>query len=705
MSLRQKIENILKDYRFTDTRIGTNSTFEFSNGNTLPYTGVPFGQNYFSVQTKGKNGAWWFNPNAKNFEGFRLTHQASPWMGDYASILILPFSSTKQIIYNPYYSIFRAGFNLISYISSEEAIVVPTKYGAFINFKAKENAKFNISASELNLKIEDGRIVGKLSELGVSEDKNFTMYIAIEMDKEYKLDKEEKEYIISTNSQNARLKIATSYISIKQAILNLNHMPKNEIQALEKSTQKWDKYLNKFEIKNNREISLYEKYQNYEYDNQIKFFYHCVYRSFLFPMTMYEIDKNNNEIHYDTISKTVKKGKLFTNIGFWDAAKTLFPLFSLVARNEFENILEGILNSYRNSGYLPKWLAPDERGLMPGTLVDNVIAEASSKDIGSEKMHEFLDAMIKSATVDSKNLRYGRAAVDEYNEYGYVPSDFHESVNQTLDNSLSDYSIAQVANKLGKTEIYKDYIKKSRRYLNLFDRTTGFLWEKDRQGNFEKGFNKIRWGSPYTEGSAYQNSYNMYHDIDNFIKEFGGKETFEKRLDELSNSKTEFDVGIYKSVIHEIKEYEQAHFGEIAISNQPSFHIPYLYNHVNRPFKTQLIIKELLLNYFKPNFEGYPGDEDNGSLSAWFIFSSLGIYPLCPGSNQYELGIGLFDEVNIKLDKGNELKIKVEENYHHKKFVKEIKIDGQKYNNTSLDYEKLINAKEIVFELGLVPEI
>lgn len=703
MKYTQIIDNVLKDKRFTDTRVGTNSKYEFSNGNTLPYTGVPFGQNYFAVQTNGSNGSWWFNPHSKTFEGFRITHQPSPWMGDFSNIVVLPFSDSKKNIYNPYYSIFRPNFTQVSYSNGDEALVAPTKYGAFIRFNSKSEAKFMFGGLGLELEKSGNLVKGKVMNLGVSEDKAFTMYIVVMVNKDFELSKDKKMFDIITKDNEAEIKIATSFISIEQAEINLSRMPENIENALEESTKEWEKYFNIFEIHKEREITLYDKYENYNHEDEVGFFYHCVYRSFLFPMTMYEIDDDGNEIHYDTMSKTVKNGKLFTNIGFWDAAKTLFPLYSLVARDIYEDILEGLLNSYRNTGYLPKWLSPDERGLMPGTLVDNVIAEAASKDIALDLMEELLEAMIKSATVDSGNPRYGRAGVDSYNELGYVSSDHHESVNQTLDNSLSDYSISVVASKLGNRFLADEYIEKSKNYKNLYDSRTGFLWKKNSDGVFEEGFDPLVWGSPYTEGSAYQNSYNMYHDIDDFIDIYGGKKKFEERLDEISNSKTEFKEGVYKAVIHEMKEYEQAHFGHIAISNQPSFHLPYLYNHVNKPHKTQLILKEFFLNYFNLNYDGYPGDEDNGSLSAWYILSTLGIYPLCPGSNEYELGIAFYDKASIRLFNGHTLEIEVDENYHHKKFVDSLEIDGSKYEKTSIDYEKLINTNKIKYTLGIVP--
>lgn len=702
MEIKKIINEILEDKRFTDTRYGTNNAYEFSNGNSLPYTGVPYGQNYIAVETRPEGGSWWFNPHDRNFSGFRITHQPSPWMGDFSHFVILPFSRNENVLYNPYLSIFRPNFNIINYMDGETAIMSASKYGAIIRFETKENAKFLFK--DIKLEVIENRLYGEVTNFSGSEDENFTMYIAFDIDS-FKLIKNRETYIVETEEKLCELKFATSFISMEQAIYNLSLLNHNLVEMIKETKDIWTKYFDRFEITNKEKSKKYEKYEMYDRQSQVEFFYHALYRCHLFPMTIYEIDKDGEEIHYDTFSKTVKKGKLFTNIGFWDAGKTLFPLLSLIDRKQYKDILEGVLNSYRNTGYLPKWLSPDERGLMPGTLVDNVIAEASSKSIGEEYMDEFLEAMIKTSTTDSGDARYGRAAVDEYIKYGYVPSHIHESVNQTLDNSLSDYSISVVAKNLNKDDIYEKYKNLSKNYLKLFDEETGFLRAKTKEGEFEKEFNPLAWGSPYTEGSAYQNSYNMYHDFDAFISEFGGKKEFEKRLDEITNSKTEFEVGHYNQTIHEMREYYEAHFGHIAISNQPSFHLPYLYNYVDKKFKTEIIIKELLLNYFRPNFDAYPGDEDNGSLSAWYILSSLGFYPTCPGSNIYDLGIAFYDEAKIHLDNGNTLTIKTNENYHHKKFVNSLYIDGEKYTRNKISYEKLVNSKNIEFNLGIVPEV
>ncbi len=711
---------LFRKFKYTDTRMGTDSVYQYSTGNTLPYMGEPFGMNYFCVQSSRKEGSWWFNPNSSDFEGFRLTHQPSPWMGDFSNFTILPVSKlndNNKRKYDTSTSQFFQHYNEIYFIDQEgeeRASITASSDSAIIKYE-KKNPNYILEGENLILEknIEKNIIQGYVQNFSGCEDKKFKMYIVISLKDEFEFeDMGKNEVLIANNKKNFNkyiikaksedLYISTSFISLEQALYNHELMPKDFEIMLEDTKSKWDYYLNKFDVDNLDEESLYDRFNPYDKLKQEKFFYHCVYRSFLFPMKHYEISPEGEEIHYDTTSKKVKKGKLFTNMGMWDLHKTLFPLFSLIDQDIFSDILEGLLNQYRNTGYLPKWMSPDERGLMPGTLVDNVIAEAISKDISMDLMDEFLEAMIKGAEISSGNPNYGRAGVEEYKKFGYVPNTLKESVNQTLDNSLSDYSIYLVAKKLGKEDIANKYYNLSKNYKNLFDKSTGFMRDKDINGNFDKEFDPLVWGSPYTEGSAYQNSFNVYHDIEGLIELYGGEEEFREKLDELSNSKADFKHGVYGFEIHEMTEFASANFGQIAISNQPSFHIPYLYNYVNEPKKTQLLLKELYLNYFQYDFKAYPGDEDNGSMSAWYILSTMGLYPICPGTNEYHIGMPFFNNLSVELYNSKKINIKVNENYHQKKFIKSIKVDGKEYKDTKINWDMIKNGVDIEYTLGLV---
>lgn len=712
-----------KDLLAIDTRQGTNNQHSYSNGNCLPYTAVPFGMNDFVVQTTDQKGSWYFNPHDRVFQGFRLTHQPSPWMGDFSSLLMTPISGevknpelfTIQSSYRPEEAIYAPHYSKIKQeryqITSE---LVPTTYGASVKsqYRYGDKAGFVLTSKgpySITIDRENNRISGFVINYSGCEDSDFKMYIDLTFSHEIEMEVsgvyqegqlvsgrefsgEDLKLLLRFN-QCAVLetKLATSFISAAQAKLNRRAIAKASFSQLkEQAAERWLNYLNRIEVEDgNQEV--------------VKTFYGAFYRSFLFPQKFYEIDENGQEIHYDTLSKTVKPGKLYTNNGFWDTYKTLYPLYSLIAAEEYQEMLEGFLNSYRNAGYLPKWLSPDERGLMPGTLVDAVIADAAVKGIGKSLMPEFLEAMIKGATVQSENGHYGRRGTNQYNQIGYVSSEYGESVNHTQDYAYSDFCIAQVATTEGQTELAKEYFERSHNYRHIFDPSVGFMRAKDPEGQFVEDFHPFNWGRDYTEGSAWQNSFATYHDFSDLIQLHGGQAAFLEKLIELCNTYPEFkDLG-YGFEIHEMSEMAAVDFGQIAMSNQPSFHLPYLFNYVNQPSYTQSLLKNIKDNLFNTGWDGFPGDEDNGSMAAWYIFSSLGFYPVCPGSGEYTIGIPSFERVTLHLSNGKELEVLAENkaNTHH--FVRQVRQGERVVNPLAIQHHALMSGETLHFDMCLVP--
>lgn len=688
-----------------DTRIGTDNDPSFSNGNALPYTGVPFAMNYFAVQNG--TGSWWFDPKKKLFEGFRCTHQPSPWMGDFSHFLISPYTGSPktqdtyhlQSTYRPDEASFLPHYNKIEstrYALTSE--LTASTYGMKLRSRSsrQESVNFVISATNGVEASYDGKtLTGTIKNYAGSEDKDFTMYFTMTFNQEVLITNDtfqdgSKIVIIKSDSPEITLSFASSFISKEQSLLNLSRDVETFDEMKEEAKDHWLRYLNRIEVKHHNE-------------DELKMFYNMLYRTFLFPMTFFEINEENEEIHYNTLKKEVAPGKLYTNNGFWDTYKSLFPLFSLIAHEEYEAMLEGFLNSFKESGYLPKWLSPDERGLMPGTLVDAVISDAITKGIGLDKSDELYKAMVQSATTESDNHNYGRHAVNDYTKLGYVPSDYNESVNQTLDNAYSDFCIAQVAKQLNKEDDYEYFIKSSNNYKNIFDKETKFMRTKDRNGKFVEGFKADSWSEGYTEGSAWQNSWAVYHDFEGLINLFDSRNDFLERITDLANQKPTFDVGSYGFEIHEMSELAAINFGQVAISNQPSFHLPYLYTYVGKSESTEVLLRQLMKHAFKPTFDAFPGDEDNGSMSAWFIFNACGFYPVCPGSKEYVVGIPLLDSVKIHLSNGKTLNINTEENHDHYNFINKMEVNDKNYDKLYLKHDEIMQGMKIDFELGLVP--
>ena len=684
-----------------DTRFGTASKHAFSRGNTLPYTGVPFGMNYFVPQTSDQEEAWLFDPHLPIFQGIRLTHQPSPWIGDYSWLLLTPVIGQlggdslfhRQSSYDRDKASFQPHYlKIFSLRYQIETQLTPTCYGSSIRLEQKQGKALSLylhAADDLTVKQVDERTLALRQEGKTETNKNpLILFTALQMNTDIlAITQEEGDWRIDLARSQAEIQLATSFISPSQALLNL---PQTDFDSCKANAQaNWENLLHRFDIVETGETDR-------------TFFDHCLYRLFLFPQTFYEVDESGQAIHMDLATGTVKPGVLFSNNGFWDTFRTTFPLFALIIPEHYHRFLEGFLNSYRDTGFLPKWLAPDERGMMPGTLLDGIIADSACKDMAPDLEEELLQTMLETATKSDPLGINGRHGLAQYQELGYLSTDHNESVSHTLDYAYSDFCIANCAEKLGQNDIAETYRTSSQNYRHLFDAETGYMRARDSQGNFRPDFSPYSWGRDYAECSAIQATLGVLHDIPGLIQLIGGKEAFSNYLLKACQDAPLFETTGYGYEIHEMSEMATAPFGQLAISNQPSFHIPYLFRYSDYTDYTALLIKTLRQKAFHPSWEAYPGDEDNGSLSAWYIWSALGFYPTCPGKPSYDLGIPLFDHLRIHLAKENKwLDIHAEQNHSHFNFVKECRLD--KTIVSSLQHQDLLKAEQLTFTLSWLP--
>jgi len=684
-----------------DTRFGTASKHAFSRGNTLPYTGVPFGMNYFVPQTSDQEGSWFFDPHLPIFQGIRLTHQPSPWIGDYSWLLLTPVTGEisgdtlfhRQSSYNLDRAIFNPHFlKIFSERYQIETQLSPTCYGASIQLRQIQGKALSLylhAADELTVEQVDKRTLALRQEGETETNKSpLVMYAALAFSVEIlSITQEGQDWRIDLAGAEVQVQLATSFISKEQALFNL---PKQDFEETKADAKKsWEELLGRFDVVETGPVNR-------------TFFDHCLYRLFLFPQTFYEVTEQGESIHMDLASGTVKPGLLFTNNGFWDTFRTSFPLFALIIPEHYRQFLEGFLNSYRDTGYLPKWLAPDERGMMPGTLIDGLIADSACKNMAPELEEEFLKAMIETATKADPKAVNGRHGLAQYQELGYLSTDFHESVSHTLDYAYSDFCISTCAAKLGHEELAQTYSQYAKNYQNLFDPETGYMRARDVDGNFRPDFSPYSWGRDYAECSAIQASLGVLHDISGLSQLMGGKEAFSNYLLKSCQSLPLFETTGYGYEIHEMSEMATAPFGQLAISNQPSFHIPYLFRYSNYPQYTSLLIKTLRQKAFRAGWDAYPGDEDNGSLSAWYVWSTLGLYPTCPGKASYDLGIPLFDHLRVYLaEKDQWLDIHAHQNHEYFYFVKDCRLDEKEVQ--SIGHQNLLNAQNLNFTLNWLP--
>lgn len=709
-----------------DTRHGTLNREDFSNGNTLPYTGVPFGMNYFIVQNQ-KDSNWYFDPTLPLFQGVRLTHQPSPWMGDFNSILYTPVTGQpltadvklnqtsydlERAIYKPHY----LSLDLLRYRLHVE--VAPTARGSKVRLTNRHEKELGFmmhtkTATEVKVDYKAGQLFTRtphtvndgqstlnfytvLDFAGI----DFEVYHVSENNEFVRLDSETESvegssFYVKLLGQDklVEFSLGTSFISQAFALRNLEEVAAfsfDEIVA--QSEAEWNTLLNKIEVED-RDTQKVTEFNQY------------LYRVFLFPQRFYEYDENGEPVHFNVYDEAVKDGKFFTNIGFWDAYKTIFPLYSLILPDFYQDVLEGIQNFYEATSHLPKWLSPDERGLMPGTHVSAVIADAAVKGLmPEEQMRVFLEAMQKEATIQSDNPYFGRRGIEDTKAYGYVTKTEEGSVNQTQDNAYSDFCIRQVANVLGETDMAKHYEKEALNYRNLFDRETGFLRGKDASGAFVEPFLPEDWSREYVEASPWVNSLAVFHNFADFIDLFGGDDAFEKHLVKLANSDAVFELSKDGFEYNEVTELAIGGFGQLSISNQPGFHIPYLYTYVGKPEYTQILVRKLSENLFSATIDGYPGDDDNGSMSGWYIFSNIGFYPVTPGTNEYVVGIPQFENVTLHLPNEKTFTISTPNRAPQNQFIKSKQLNGETFDRLYLTHEEILAGGTFEVRLSILPE-
>ena len=650
----------MERYRYVNVTLGTLNSKRFSNGNVLPLTAVPHGMASFTLQNEKAATPWFYSPLSKSFEGIRLTHQPSPWLQDYGQLVVtgqrgaLYFSEEQRwasfdnegCVLEPAY---MKGYVYRDRYTFELA---PTNSGAVIRFtfSEAETNRVNIIGDERTVfrfdessKMVTGYTTAAAHPVAYGELKE---YFAFTLNVPFTVEYGKNAVSLVTSSQRAECRLATSFLSEEQALLHfereLAHRSLEEVRFA--AQEEWENCLGKIDAED-------------ENEERKAVFYTSLYRTFLWPRRFWEEDAAGRILHLNMETGEIADGYLYVDNGFWDTYRTLYPLLSLVDTDLYAKVAEGCYNYYKDSGWLPKWLCPNNFNCMPGMLVEAVLADAIVKEIvPAEAGERMLDALLHDGDCACDEPGVGREALREYRALGYVPyTAAKESVNETLDNCYGDYCIAQAAHKLGREDVAARYDGYAHNYRNLFDPAAGFMRGKDEHGNFRsETFDCFAWGRDYTEGSAWQSSFAVYHDIEGLNGLYGGK--LAEKIDELVAAPRYFAVGGYGGEIHEMSEMADARFGQCAISNQPSFHIPYIYAELGDVAKTARLT-ERLAGVFRNAIDGYPGDEDNGSLSAWFVLTCLGLYQMSPSRPDVTLSLPLFKKITVRLANGRELVI------------------------------------------------
>ncbi len=663
------------DYlKYVNTKQGSQSLHRFSQGNTLPLVQRPFGFAAFSPQTETSRGSWYYHPGDRSMEGIRLSRQPSPWISEHSAFTMMPQIDKPYVDFEDCWSGFDPEKAVLQphylncYLKRPfcDFELTPTEYGACVRLSFKKDfdryisvlpVKFNCS---YEYDTENNRLYcwtdcnGSRNSHDKGRIKGYYVFQfdadSVDVDKilvgsrdtsetEHSL-KAEGEGVgihIALKKKDVTFTVATSFISYEQALRNLQHdsVYGSFEELKEENARIWNEYLSKIEIDAD--------------EDTMKTFYSCMYRTFLYPHKAYEPDENGDPIHYSPAADKVLPGVRYTDNGFWDTYRTNYPFYAIIAKDILPEIIEGYIQDYIDGGWLPRWTAGDAKNCMPSTAIDAVIADVATRDLISKDLLQIaFEGMEHHANKSSTVPAYGREGCEDYLELGYVPYDkFGESVNLTLDAAYFDDCIATVADILGYPEKRDIYHKRSKNYANIFDSETGFMRPKDSAGNFRPDFDPTKWGGDYTEAAAWQTSFAVQHDIDGLAELYGGKEGLIKKLDEFFSAPVEYRLGGYHCEIHEMTEMAACDWGQCAISNQPSFHIPFIYTYLGQPEKTEYWLKKICAEGFSWRDDGFPGDEDNGSTAAWYIFSCIGLYPITPGKPVYTNNKPMVNNIRI----------------------------------------------------------
>lgn len=711
---------------YVNPLMGTQSTYELSTGNTYPAIARPWGMNFWMPQTGKMGDGWAYVYTANKIRGFKQTHQPSPWINDYGQFSLMPvvgtpefdqdkraswFSHKGEVAKPYYYKVYLAEHDVVTEFTT-------TDRAALFRFTFPENERSYVVVDAFDrgsfVKIVgNNRIEGYTTRNSGGVPGNFKNYFVIEFDKSFeyrhtfadgKLSDELYQQANHTGSvigfrtekgEKVHARVASSFISLEQAERNLKELGDDDFDALvEKGKTEWNEVLGAIQVEGG---SL----------DQYRVFYSCLYRSVLFPRKFYEFDAAGNIVHYSPYNGNVLPGYMYTDTGFWDIFRCLFPLLNLVYPSRNREIQEGLINTYKESGFFPEWASPGHRGCMVGNNSASVLADAYLKGVRVADVEALYAGLVHGTEhVHPKASSTGRLGNEYYNKLGYVPCNvgINESAARTLEYAYDDWCIYQLAKALGRPEVEIDkYAKRAMNYKHLFDPETKLMRGKNQDGSFMTPFSPLKWGDAFTEGNSWHYTWSVFHDPQGLIDLMGGKETFVRMLDSVFAVPPLFDASYYGGVIHEIREMTVMNMGNYAHGNQPIQHMIYLYNYAGQPWKAQYWLREVMNRMYTPGPDGYCGDEDNGQTSAWYVFSAMGFYPVCPGTDQYVLGAPLFPRVTINFENGKKIQIIASGNDDGHRYVERMRLNRKVYTKNYITHADLLKGGRIEFRMSEQP--
>ena len=702
---------------------GTNSTGIFSRGNTLPIVALPFGMAHWTLQSTDRE-PWFFHPDDRRILGIRCTHQLSPWLGDYGQATFLPCQGeielapgSRSASYRPERSKlapYEMKLRLERYAA--DITLVPTMRGALMQvtfdklLSPEASLTIDLPDKESRAVFDQatGTVVCTSTSTSGGTPPNFKTFYAVRIDAgathesrgkpqslilglEVKKTKAGELAVVRYRAVQGSahfIRIGTSFISAEQSIHNLEQeIGEQFVEPLRaQALATWDKHLGRAVVQGGTDV-------------QQKTFYSCMYRALLFPRTFHEVGPDGKTIHFSSYNGKVEPGVMYADHGYWDVYRAWYPFMSILFEDRLAEILQAWVNAAKEGGWLPQFPAPGYRACMTGSLIDSIFGDAACKGISGFDLAGAYAGLKRHATEPGDpDKGYGRQGITQYLKLGYAPADqVDQSAAETVDSAYGDFCIAQVAKALGKMDDAAMFQQRSENWKHLYDRQVRFLRGKNADGSWV-AFDPIQWGSPYVEGSAWQHRWDVPHAPDELIQVMGGPDFVVQELETMCTMPPAFRVGVYQSEIHEMSEMAAVDFGQYAHSNQPVHHVLYLFAIAGRPDLTQYWVRKVMTELYSP--DNYAGDEDTGSMAAWFLLSSCGFYQFCPGKPEYVLGSPLFDQVTLTPERGAVLTIRSKGNSPENIYVQRVEVNGVEHQGVFLPHATVAAGGTLTFTMA-----
>ncbi len=711
---------------YVNPLMGTESTFAFSHGNTYPAVAVPWGMNFWSPQTGENRSGWMYMYTDTLMRGFRQTHQPSPWINDYGTFSLMPLAGELEVNHKDRKVPFShqqeksTPFSYaVTFATGLQTELSATSRGAVFEVAFPEGKEQYIvldaydGGSSIAIDRENRRLTGyaKNNHGGVPD--NFANYFLVEFSHPVEscgvYDGEnlspDKDQVTADYScaylrfevpagEKLTIRTASSFISPEQAQLNFTREVKNKTLAQVKADarQQWNTYLGRVEAEGGT-------------DEQLRTFYSCLYRTLLFPREFFEYNIEENPVYYSPYDGQVHDGYMYTDNGFWDTFRAVHPFFTLLYPEISERVTQSLLNAYNESGFMPEWASPGHRGCMIGNNSISLLTDAWMKGIRVVDPAKALEAMIHQTEARHETIAsVGRDGFEYYDQLGYVPyPEVPEATAKTLEYAYADWCLARFAEATGQKEVAEQYYNRAQNYRNMYYKEKGFMWAKDAKGNWRDRFDATEWGGPFTEGCSWHWTWSVFHDPEGLAGLMGGHEPMVALLDSMFVAPNTFNYGTYGFAIHEMTEMVALDMGQYAHGNQPIQHAIYMYDYVGQPWKTQYHIREVMDKLYNSGSQGYCGDEDNGQTSAWYVFSAMGFYPVCPGMPEYAVGSPLFDKTTLHLPGGKTFVIQAEGNSPDNPYIGTATLNGQEFTRNYLTHDEILAGGEWRLTMDSVP--